>query len=369
MISCILGQPWIDAETVRNYGWGVMCLDTHAFRLAHTLQEGFGCIPEPQRDLWNISESRGDVKDASIWHEVYSKSAAETSPLADPNDDEDDEGIYDSDGTNDSLDQSPLGDAYGAEEGSNSFLLQNAYDTNALLTTEETTTQEHVLPESLNHNVPTQLKTSSPRSRVTVSPDRKEVSTATRDKVSNLNWPRCPVIHTSQIDIRLLRNPMEDPSVVLEKPLLQNLPPSLEWLDRYGRLNMLAQIPELGIVVVATQAGRVALLTLTRMAPSKSLAFRLDTILPFHSQEILGRRPDLPLLGIAVGPIQGRELMLGSRERDSPDSDARDESWRSVESSRRYRLMLTYYDHTILSYELEQPSKAPNGTQDSLLAL
>jgi len=347
-----------------------MCLDSHAFRLTQTPREAFGCVPDRQRGLWNISASRGDVEDASIWHALYSKLAAEPSELlADPSDDGDGEGMYDSDGIDDDLDESFVSEAYEVEAESNPFQVVHPDDTNAQSGTEQLITQEHVPSGSLNHNVPTQFGTSPPPPPVTVSPNRKEISLATLYKVPDFKWPRCPVIHTSQIDIRLLRNPMEDPSVALEKPLLQNLPPDIQWLDRFGRLNMLAQIPELGIVAVATQAGRVALLTLTRMAFTKHMAFRLDAILPFHSQEILGHRPDVPLLGIAVGPIQGRELMLGSGESGSSDGKARGESWRGIESSRRYRLMLTYYDHTVLSYELEQPSKATNSTQDSLLAL
>ncbi len=349
-----------------------MCVDTHAFRLTNSPRETFGCVPERQRGLLNISASRADVEDSSLWHASFSKwnpSTPSVVPLAEPYDDEDDEGMSDSDGMLDDLDESPLNEGYDVGTESNLFLVHDSDDTDAVPGTEQLTAQEHMPPQSLNYDVPTQVGTSTPRPPVTVSPYRKEVAMATPGKVPDPNWPRCAVIHTSQIDIRFLRNPMKDPSVALEKPLLQNYPPDLQWLDRYGRLNMLAQIPELGIVAVATQAGRVALLTLTRMASTKTLAFRLDAILPFHSQEVLGHRPDLPLLGIAVGPIQGRELVLGSGESGSSHGNDREESWRGVESSRRYRLMLTYYDHTVLSYELEQPSKATNSTQDPLLAL
>lgn len=348
-----------------------MCIDTHAFRLTNNPRETFGCVPERQRGLLNISASRADVEDASLWHASFSKCNSSTPsvvPLAEPYDDEDDEGMNESDDMGDDLVESPLVEAYDVGTDSNPFLVDSD-NTDALSGTEQLTAQEHIPPQLLNYDVP-QLGTSTPRPPVTVSPYREEVAMVTPGKVPpDSNWPRCAVIHTSQIDIRFLRNPMSDPSVALEKPLLQNLPPDLQWLNRYGRLNMLAQIPELGIVAVATQAGRIALLTLTRMASTKTLAFRLDAILPFHSQEVLGHRPDLPLLGIAVGPIQGRELVLGSGESGSSHGNDREESWRGVESSRRYRLMLTYYDHTVLSYELEQPSKATNSTQDPLLAL
>ena len=363
---------------LRSHGWGVVCLDTHAFRLTQTPREAFGCVPDRQRGLWNISASRADVEDASIWHASFSKSAADPTtqpvvPPVEPYDDGDDEWMYDSEGTDDELEESALGgqyavEAYADEAEPNTTLLQDNYDTGNMSGTEQFMAHEHLGVEP-DHDVDPQLGTSAPQPLFKVSSKRKEVSVAAADKVADLRWPRCAVIHTSEVDIRFLQNPMEDPTVAFQNPLFQNLPPNLQWLVRFGRLNMLAQIPELGIVAVATQAGRVALLTLTRMASTKLLAFRLDAILPLHSQEIDGHRPDVPLLGIAIGPIQGRETMVGSGGSDDSLGNGRDESWRGVECSRRYRLMLTYYDHTVLSYELGRSNKATNNFQDLLLAL
>lgn len=59
---------------------------------------------------------------------------------------------------------------------------------------------------------------------------------------------------------------------------------------------------------------------------------------------------------MAVGPIQGREMIPAGEERDGGGSGGGEggagEKWRAVESSRRYRLMMVYYDHTVLSYEI-----------------
>lgn len=108
---------------------------------------------------------------------------------------------------------------------------------------------------------------------------------------------------------------------------------------------MSAQIPSLGVVVLATQKGRVAIMTLTQleteapdavadsgMALRRVFAFRVDHILPFASQEAAGHRPIAPLHGIAVGPVQGTEGLS--------------------EELKRWRLLVMYQDQSVLSYEI-----------------
>jgi hypothetical protein len=110
-------------------------------------------------------------------------------------------------------------------------------------------------------------------------------------------------------------------------------------LRPFDRLNMLAVIPELSLVVAASQIGRAALISLTRLDDDFSNAgpvvmFRLDLILPLKVHED-GHRPSVPLAGMAVAPLQTSETVgkegLGGK---------------------RWRLLLHYVDHTILSYEL-----------------
>ena len=147
--------------------------------------------------------------------------------------------------------------------------------------------------------------------------------------------------------------------------LTQAIPPSLHLLHSIQRINMLLQIPELGLVVLGCQMGRVALMTVTVMQRGKGeekVGGRVDWILPFHSQEAKGERPEAPLLGIAVGPIQGRERTSESAG-DEATNDGTSERWRAVEHSRRYRLLMTYDDHTILSYEIWR-SANENGDND-----
>ncbi|RSL66735.1 hypothetical protein CEP54_003577 [Fusarium duplospermum] len=109
-----------------------------------------------------------------------------------------------------------------------------------------------------------------------------------------------------------------------------------------GRLNMIAVAPELSLVAVGSPIGRVVLLTLTRKAvPSEreegiwEHGFRVERVLPTQSDEEKHRRVLRPMHGMALGPIQTGNELTG--EAGLP---------------RRYRLMLHYRNHDILSYEL-----------------
>ncbi|KAF2755165.1 hypothetical protein EJ05DRAFT_124517 [Pseudovirgaria hyperparasitica] len=111
------------------------------------------------------------------------------------------------------------------------------------------------------------------------------------------------------------------------------------------RMNLHATIPELGVVVVASQKGRAIVLSLIQSFENEAEAqlgtpfygMTADHILPLASQEEDGLRPLVPLAGIAANPIA---------ERDDLPSDGQ---------LRRWRLILTYVDFTILSYELSRP--------------
>ena len=178
------------------------------------------------------------------------------------------------------------------------------------------------------------------------------------------------LLHTTEMDIHLWRNiaPRSDRKInvssglqsrlICRKAIQQAIPPTLRHLQQLERLNMVLQIPELGIVAVGNQAGRVGLLTMTRWQHCIESGFKIEFILPFNSQEWQGSRPERPLLGIAIGPIQGHET--------KPDdgsaletSDATTTGPRiATRSSRRFRLMMLYYDHTLLSYEISRESES-----------
>ena len=110
-------------------------------------------------------------------------------------------------------------------------------------------------------------------------------------------------------------------------------------------------IPELGLVVVGNQAGDVALLTANYEPEDDRYSYELDAILPTEAQRSKKQKPEIyPLMGIAVGPVQGQ---LGTSYSPSPEAHELDTS-SLPRSERRYRLLLTYIDLTILSYELSQ---------------
>ncbi|KAI9728783.1 MAG: hypothetical protein M1828_002889 [Chrysothrix sp. TS-e1954] len=132
------------------------------------------------------------------------------------------------------------------------------------------------------------------------------------------------------------------PIVTLGNLLNQVTSPPFANLDHFDRLNLYTQIPELGVVLVGSGIGRVAILTCHALEPNPICTrptadvlytLRLDWILPFSSQEQKGQRPLQQLVGIAVGPVQGRE---GDR----------------VESPRKWRVLLTYRDRTTFAYEI-----------------
>lgn len=116
---------------------------------------------------------------------------------------------------------------------------------------------------------------------------------------------------------------------------------------------MIYQMPSLGIVAIASQVGRVALLTMTRLKSHSEgkrslLGFRVEHILPFQSQEDRGERPEVPLLGMAVGPMQGH----GLGDESTGVSKINEAGGDDEKGECRYRLLMVYYDHTVLSYEI-----------------
>lgn len=230
-----------------------------------------------------------------------------------------------------------------------------------------------------------------------------------------------PLLHCSVSHMRLVNAPYANRAHWYCGDLLTQLvPPHLGRRPPYSldRMNMFQQIPELGLVIIASQSGRCAVCSTMRKSRNGPLGLRVDWILPTAKQEIAGLRPNHALLGIAVGPIQGvlkeggenhqetafqdrtingtsisfdTDVIMSesSQDESGASSDERDakrlktsapplvppgrysrreqrawsrsepvEGWRGVNYSRRYRLMLTYWDWTVLTYEItrEEPN-------------
>jgi hypothetical protein len=95
--------------------------------------------------------------------------------------------------------------------------------------------------------------------------------------------------------------------IVCKNPLFQRVSLHAEISSLCDRFNMVKYIPELGLVIAASQKGRVAIISLTWHEEIGS-TFRLDWIVPFSTQEAEEERPIIPLLGITVSPMPGFEI-------------------------------------------------------------
>ena len=193
------------------------------------------------------------------------------------------------------------------------------------------------------------------------------------------------ILFTTRTDIRVLYNirvkendphPISYDSVTCLRGLRQKISRQLLQLQFMERLNMVLQIPELGAIAIATQVGRVMLLTMTQ-AKERRCGCRIDWILPLKSQQAKNLKPPVPLLGLALSPIQSQETMVTGMEMETHTYDPYDpfvDPWDGgklrvpPETSRRYRLFLVYYDHTVLSYEISRsPAAKGMGLQDRIL--
>jgi hypothetical protein len=178
----------------------------------------------------------------------------------------------------------------------------------------------------------------------------------------------CPILHTSIRNVYLLQpsqqrhgqnEPFLPPMVGLAAPLRQSIQAEYRMLNMFDRLSMHAYIPTLGVVVLASQKGRAIVLSLTRVLQNMkypveidpklgiktNYAMRTECILPFESQEKSGQRPFSPLHGIAVGPIQGTENVRN-------------------EAKRRWRLIMMFQDHSLLTYEIRRTKTADIGIEE-----
>lgn len=129
------------------------------------------------------------------------------------------------------------------------------------------------------------------------------------------------------------------------------------------------QVPDLGIFVVASPIGRAAIFSITRvsnamlprMCEEKEYGFQLEFILPFEKKDHTKIRHaagvGARLAGIAVGPMQG--------SLDLDEHDERDD--RAACVRKRWRLMMYYTDHTVVSYEVSRKKKTATPDLDELI--
>ncbi|KAI2602018.1 hypothetical protein GGR54DRAFT_626074 [Hypoxylon sp. NC1633] len=179
----------------------------------------------------------------------------------------------------------------------------------------------------------------------------------TQGKSSNPKWSNpdlvlgdgSSIMRTYELDIELRSFEEGGAGIMFEKVIDQSRPanavlPAMRM--SHERLADLVHVPELSLVVAGSLCGRVALVTLTRPKESGLVfkrGFKIEAILPTRDDEDNQLRPICPLLGVAVSPVPF-----------SGNTDLADKPL----GPRRYRIMLHYYDHTILSYELSRSSAA-----------
>ncbi|KAL2355924.1 hypothetical protein BJ546DRAFT_840398 [Cryomyces antarcticus] len=380
LLSCT-----IDGHTGRRYAlwqtsysrvmnWTVMWLDRRSFQRTQREDEATGCsggpgvsnLDDEERtwEYWDISDSRTAVKDSSVWYGNNGR------PLPDGHE----ESLYDNDNEDENEDEDEDGDDDEEddeeEEEEEEESVMGGYP--------GTVGDLHERPEDFRSRVyvsnspskfllPPQTSTlADGKDRLFLDDDR--VCDNKRRPIRPVPKLPCPLLFTSVADIYLLQpcsNPDEpascSPIVALADSLYQKPSEHTSRCNVFDRFNLSAQIPDLGVVVLASQKGRVAVLALTQVQTQVSeprgnslvlkiertvFAYRLERILPFHSQEKAGQRPNAPLLGVAVGPIQGTA------------GEGR---------TRRWRLMLHYLDYTVLSYEIGKGRDDVLGVQNLIV--
>ena len=311
----------------------------------------FGCRVRREFSGYDIGASRRDVKDSSAVHPLLRQ--AERDLVGAPEDtlqDEEDFDAYTRETDEEDLDDDMLTDM--------AMLTEDFVSEYQNPTSSDTTTSE-----DRSANASRGFVSASDSRPINTRPHTSPFQhTTTSASDVRAHFPFF-ILCMTDTDLVLRESGSDLPETFLGRALVQELPPEFSGLSQFERLNMAVQIPELGVVIVASQVGRVALLTLTTRRGSKKSrdqhAFRLDWILPFKSQEDHDLRPGGPLHGIAVSPIQGQQSRM-NEDNDNVYGRPRIKSWRAVEPSRRYRLMLTYYDRSVLSYEIGRTSEETN---------
>ncbi|EUC43178.1 hypothetical protein COCMIDRAFT_38851 [Bipolaris oryzae ATCC 44560] len=139
--------------------------------------------------------------------------------------------------------------------------------------------------------------------------------------------------------------------------------PSLATQDRHCYFS---QIPELGIFIVGSPIGRAAIFSLywTRDEGSvhRRYGFKLEYLLPFkqENENQISGAPIGRMIGVAVSPVQGLF--------DGPGGgDASAEREQGVRLPRRWRILMYYMDHTVLSFELSKPRESESPDLEELV--
>ncbi|KAI9831993.1 MAG: hypothetical protein M1826_002722 [Phylliscum demangeonii] len=332
------------AQLIGCRGWGVLCVDPQTFKSTAGPAETFGTKYLGQGPTVDISATRYEVPNPPPVFDHWSTAEA---PFVDP---------QDPSLLLESGDLSPFTDGTDLDPDDDMDMFPDP--------TDEVESAIVMEPEYAQHSdgeeAIKEAETEAEAEEEDEEADGAVVPEPAPGPPKRIAYPpRFSLIHTSDTCVRFIATPAASPTVACHRVLTNNPMPHME-LFRYDRLNLLQHVPELSLVVVGCQSGRVALFTLTWQRGMEGIkgrqppfGMRLDYILPFTSQNQMCGRPSVPLLGIAVGPIQGREKAVDPDGLDATvPARNRAQGWEKVERRRRYRLMLTYQDHTVHSYEM-----------------
>ncbi|KAI9762851.1 MAG: hypothetical protein M4579_000204 [Chaenotheca gracillima] len=391
-------------------GWSVLCLDLDNFRTTNGSLETFGCqnpskassrLASGFHAIWDITASVSQVQDSSTLHPSIDHTIAIAEDQVDLFDETDDEEEEDDDEMLDDMEdhdeemleadnqglnegealelylQHDLGLHVGHAAGDAEFftdepgpfetvpqneafelLLEQLHQSGVVLDRDFQVDDVGALHDLITYAQGARF----PRpAHSAVDNGSSTFKLATEPLTTRkASTPHFAILHTTEKNVQLFSDPLSGSSTICRSPMAQQMVPHQGFLRQYKRLNMTQQIPELGLVVVASQTGRVAILRLTQSGGKRAqYAFRVEWLLPFLSQEKRSNRPETPLLGIAVAPIQGMEKASDPDDLEGSSSKSnRRQTWRRFEPQRRYRLMITYFDGTVLSYEIGRSTAA-----------
>ena len=383
------------------HGWSVACIDPYFCRTAQSSFELYGLDEDPHTNIRmvDITPASIQVPESKKCHftmrprPTHSVESDDSQDMGiDEDEDMEDEYDEDFDDVDDlGLDEHPGDDSSASEESTISQYGEESDGATQLFTHEVNVLDQTTLTGSMNTaNLGSYPHEAAQQDGMISSLLPESIKTALQTRLEPAKSKDIPsvslgksarhfpfyVLHSTKTDIRLLHSIQlrthtsswhkSYRGVICRGPLHQHLHPENSWLSRLERLNIVLQVPELGLVVVGDQMGRVALLTITRYrgenigAKNDRAGFRFDRYLPLTSQEDDNQRPKTELLGVSVGPISTQLL----KRADALSGDdhgyvirSRREAWRELANSRRYRLILYYRDHTVLSYEIGRPAK------------
>ncbi|KAI5304442.1 hypothetical protein KEM56_006492 [Ascosphaera pollenicola] len=158
-----------------------------------------------------------------------------------------------------------------------------------------------------------------------------------------------PIAHFAEASISLFRGAGSiHATTVYDDVFYVDSDHRLPFDNQWKRINMVHQISELGLVIAATQRGRVGIFTMTDV-PFEGPTLRLDHLIPARDDKPY----ESPLLGVAVGPVESQLDPPTGKKEAANRGNVLNDNWKSRQHPfRRYRLIMYYYDQRIDHYEL-----------------